>query len=249
MNEHSLTGRFHRSYPHSPGALPITIRVDDGPNIVVKKIIFYPFGQPPVAELECKELHAIADNVATGVAGDKYVTVCDASKSSDPDGSPLTYEISWGDSLVERSPDGKFIHSYLQGGEYDLTLRVNDGVSNTYKKLNWIASATTTTPPSPTTCEFHVTNEWSTGFTGWVRVKNNSENIVNGWGVNLAFSGSNRISNFWNASTSGDNPYTLANFSWNGDIDAGAYVEVGFNGVKNGGSLETPTLSGMSCGQ
>ncbi|UUA72884.1 non-reducing end alpha-L-arabinofuranosidase family hydrolase [Cellvibrio sp. QJXJ] len=96
-------------------------------------------------------------------------------------------------------------------------------------------------------CTYTVDNEWSTGYTASITVKNDTNAAVNNWSVNWQY-GSNRITNSWNANLSGSNPYTATNMSWNGNIAAGQSVSFGFQVNKNGGSAERPTINGSLCG-
>ncbi|WP_323814112.1 lytic polysaccharide monooxygenase [Cellvibrio sp. NN19] len=92
-------------------------------------------------------------------------------------------------------------------------------------------------------CSYVVTNSWGTGFTGVIRVTNTGTGTKSGWAANWQFAGSNRISNAWNASFSGSNPYAATNLSWNGTLGAGQTAEFGFQGTTNGGSVETPAVT------
>lgn len=96
-------------------------------------------------------------------------------------------------------------------------------------------------------CTYTVDNEWSTGYTASITVKNDTAVTVNNWSVNWQY-GSNRIVNGWNANFSGSNPYTATNMSWNGTVAAGQSVSFGFQVNKNGGSAERPTINGSVCG-
>src|SRR5690606_32223319 len=95
-------------------------------------------------------------------------------------------------------------------------------------------------------CSYRITNEWPTGYTGAITINNNSSNALSGWTVSWRFN-NNRITSSWNASLSGNNPYTATDLGWNGNIPAGASVEIGFQADKNGGSAEIPVLSGNVC--
>lgn len=94
-------------------------------------------------------------------------------------------------------------------------------------------------------CTYSVTNSWGTGFTAAVRVTNDTTSTVNGWQVGWSFN-KNSVSNAWNAVLSGN--YTATNLSWNGTIQPGQAVEFGFQALTNGGSIETPSITGALCG-
>ena len=88
-----------------------------------------------------------------------------------------------------------------------------------------------------------VTNSWSSGFTGAIRVTNSGTSTKSGWTATWQYSGSNRVTSSWNTNLSGSNPYTATNVGWNGSIGAGQTVEFGFQANTNGGSVETPTVT------
>ena len=95
-------------------------------------------------------------------------------------------------------------------------------------------------------CQYVVTNSWSSGFTAAIRISNTTSAAVNGWNVSWQY-GTNRVTNLWNANLSGSNPYSATNLGWNGTIQPGQTVEIGFQGTTNGGAVETPTVNGSVC--
>lgn len=97
------------------------------------------------------------------------------------------------------------------------------------------------------TCSYKVTNDWGSGFTGTLTVKNNKAVAVNGWSLSLAFKDATKISSTWSAVLSGSNPYTFTNLDWNKTINPGASVEIGFQGTKPAGAAVAPTISGAVC--
>nr|AAK20911.1 rhamnogalacturonan lyase [Cellvibrio japonicus] len=95
-------------------------------------------------------------------------------------------------------------------------------------------------------CSYVITNNWGSGFTGAIRITNRGSSAINGWNVSWTYSGNTRISNSWNATVSGSNPYSAANLGWNATIQPGQTVEFGFQGTYSG-STETPVISGSVC--
>jgi poly(3-hydroxybutyrate) depolymerase len=95
-------------------------------------------------------------------------------------------------------------------------------------------------------CTYQIDNEWSNGFVASIQIKNDTTAPVNNWSVNWQFA-NNRVTNSWNANLSGSNPYTASNVSWNGSIAAGQIVSFGFQGVKNGATVERPQINGTLC--
>jgi glucuronoarabinoxylan endo-1,4-beta-xylanase len=98
-------------------------------------------------------------------------------------------------------------------------------------------------------CTYVVTNDWGSGFTGAIRIRNNGTSAINGWNVSWNYPDSTRISNSWNANLSGSNPYSATGLSWNSSIQPGQTVEFGFQGTKNNGSPAIPAVTGSVCGQ
>ena len=95
-------------------------------------------------------------------------------------------------------------------------------------------------------CTYTVDNEWNTGFTATITVKNDTSAAISGWNVSWQYA-TNRISGGWNANITGSNPYSASNVSWNGNLAVGQSASFGLQGNKNGGSAERPTVSGTGC--
>ena len=95
-------------------------------------------------------------------------------------------------------------------------------------------------------CTYSIESEWGNGFVANITIKNDTAVPVSNWSVNWNYS-ANRISGTWNANFSGSNPYTASNVSWNGNIAAGQSVSFGFQGEKNGGVAERPSINGTLC--
>ncbi|MBM6595592.1 Calx-beta domain-containing protein [Microvirga pudoricolor] len=94
---------------------------------------------------------------------------------------------------------------------------------------------TPTTPTTPTGAKLQatttVTNDWGTGYTANVAVKNTGTSAVDAW--TLAFKSSSAITNIWNAevvSSEGDT-FMVHNVGWNSTISPGQEVVFGFQGV------------------
>ncbi len=89
-------------------------------------------------------------------------------------------------------------------------------------------------------CTYVISNSWGSGFTGAIRVTNTGTAAKSGWTASWQYSGSTRITSSWNASVSGNNPYTATGLGWNSNIGAGQTVEFGFQGT---GNVETPAVN------
>lgn len=97
-------------------------------------------------------------------------------------------------------------------------------------------------------CQYQIDSEWDDGFTATIKITNTTTSPVSGWDVSWQYAGDNRVSNGWNATLSGTNPYSATNFNWNGDIAPNQTVEFGFQGTKGGSAAEVPQVTGSVCG-
>ncbi|HTF95013.1 MAG TPA: cellulose binding domain-containing protein [Cellvibrio sp.] len=92
-------------------------------------------------------------------------------------------------------------------------------------------------------CSYTITNNWGSGYTGEIKVTNNTNQTVNGWSVSWRDSGT--ITSSWNASLSGSNPYTATSVDWNRTLAPNASATFGFQGT---GSASVAAVSGSLCG-
>jgi hypothetical protein len=102
------------------------------------------------------------------------------------------------------------------------------------------------TPNVMAACQYVIDNNWGTGFVAKIRITNDTNATVNGWSVSWTYTGGNRITNSWNASVAGSNPYTATGVGFNSTIQPGQAVEFGFQGTSNSSS-EIPVISGALC--
>ncbi|HEX7764473.1 MAG TPA: cellulose-binding domain-containing protein, partial [Cellvibrio sp.] len=96
-------------------------------------------------------------------------------------------------------------------------------------------------------CSYVVTSDWGNGYTAAIRIRNNGTSAINNWNVSWSYADSTRITNSWNATLTGSNPYAATGLSWNSSIPPGQTVEFGFQGTKNNGNPSIPTVSGSVC--
>lgn len=170
----------------------------------------------------------------------------DASGSSSQTGDIASYVWEFGDGT---SASGAVVnHTFDQVGEYEVSLQITDtdGNSQTFT----VNISATMPQPDDALCEFTVRNEWHSGFTGQVRITNEALYPVEGWTVLMTFPDATRISGSWNSQLSGNNPYTLTNANYNGNISPGQSVQFGFNAQKAqpGSPVSTPVLGGLCRG-
>jgi glucuronoarabinoxylan endo-1,4-beta-xylanase len=116
------------------------------------------------------------------------------------------------------------------------------------------ATPTTGTTPTPVTGGYVVTyemNDWGSGATVNITVKNNTATAVNGWTLAWTFPGNQKVTNIWNASyTQNGASVSATNLSHNSTIGAnGGTVNLGFN-LSYSGTNAKPTsftLNGTAC--
>jgi cellulose 1,4-beta-cellobiosidase len=103
------------------------------------------------------------------------------------------------------------------------------------------------TPPAGSGCSaaYSVTSSWQGGFQGQVVVTNNGTAATHGWTLKWTFPGNQQITNLWNGSfTASGEAITVTNAAYNGAINPGANVMVGFT-ANSSSSSNTP--SGVTC--
>jgi len=94
---------------------------------------------------------------------------------------------------------------------------------------------TTTTVPSTNSgvaglsATYKVVNNWSSGGTVEVTIKNNSSSSVNNWNVDWTFPGDQKISNLWNGTyTQSGQSVNVKNMPYNGNISPNGSISFGF---------------------
>ncbi len=96
-------------------------------------------------------------------------------------------------------------------------------------------------------CAYKVDSQWDSGFTATITITNDNSAVVNGWNLGWQYS-ANRITNSWNATMTGSNPYSAVPLDWNKTIQPGQSVSFGFQGTKNNtNAAETPVITGVVC--
>ncbi len=111
--------------------------------------------------------------------------------------------------------------------------------------LAWTLSALSSTAYAG--CEYIVSNQWNTGFTGTVRITNTGTNAINGWNIGWQYANGDRVTSSWNATVTGANPYAATGLSWNSTIQPGQSAEFGIQGTKGGANAEIPVITGAAC--
>lgn len=109
------------------------------------------------------------------------------------------------------------------------------------------SSRSSSSTPAVNNCSYVIQSQWNNGFTAAIRIKNNRTQPINGWNVNWQYSDGSKVTNLWNASLTGSNPYSAKNLSWNSTIQPGQTVEFGFQGSKTAGNASVPVVTGSVC--
>jgi hypothetical protein len=116
---------------------------------------------------------------------------------------------------------------------------------------------TATVIPTPTTSQgttgcsiSYSQNDWGSGATISITIKNNSAAAINGWNLAWSFGGNQKITNLWNGTyTQNGTAVTVKNAPYNGTIPAKGSVNLGFN-ISYSGANGKPTaftLNGTAC--
>jgi endoglucanase len=115
-------------------------------------------------------------------------------------------------------------------------------------------TATPRPTPSPTTgcaVSYVIQNDWGSGATVNVTIKNNGTSAINGWKLTWGFAGNQKITNLWNGVlTQSGTSISVSNASYNVKIPAnGGTVTLGFNLLYSGSNAKPTsfTLNGNSC--
>ncbi len=99
------------------------------------------------------------------------------------------------------------------------------------------------------TVDYKIQNQWNGGLTAAVSVTNTGA-AVSAWQLEWSFTGSEKISQGWNAAVSQSGAaVTAKNLSYNGALATGASASFGFNATGNGNSAVPATfkLNGVTC--
>ncbi|HSC66147.1 MAG TPA: pectinesterase family protein [Cellvibrio sp.] len=99
-------------------------------------------------------------------------------------------------------------------------------------------------PQSWAACTYTVTSNWGSGFTGEIKVTNDTNQSVNNWSVSWQEAGAS-VTSAWNATLGGSNPYTATALGWNASLAPGASASFGFQA---NGTASAPKIAGSLCG-
>ncbi|WP_083608252.1 cellulose binding domain-containing protein [Teredinibacter haidensis] len=224
-----------RSYMYAEGGIrTITVSVSDGINSTIASGEFSVIGNghPPESSLSCSL--------------DEQTVSCEVSVM-DPDVVQPDIIIQWGDGINENVEEGATSHTYAESGHYTITLVAWDNHYSVYQTQAITLEDDTEIPNPDTSCEYTIVGDWGAIFQATITITNNSDSVIEGWEAVWEYSDSSTVTNLWNASISGSNPYTATHLGWNSSIQPAASVSFSFNGNKDSGSASTPVFSGQSC--
>lgn len=105
--------------------------------------------------------------------------------------------------------------------------------------------------PPPAGCSVtYAVNQWNTGFTANLTIRNTSTSPLSGWTLAWTFPSGQQVTQAWSSTvTQSGSQVTAANAPWNGQIPAGGEVQIGFNGSHTGTNTSPASfaLNGSPC--
>jgi cellulose 1,4-beta-cellobiosidase len=121
-------------------------------------------------------------------------------------------------------------------------------LAKTYGLAALLGLSIAATQAQAAVCSYRIDNEWNTGFVAIITITNNGTSVIDGWNVGWRYT-ANSLTNSWNATLTGSNPYSASALDWNKTIQPGQSVNFGFQGNKNNSaSAEIPAVTGAVCG-
>jgi mannan endo-1,4-beta-mannosidase len=96
---------------------------------------------------------------------------------------------------------------------------------------------------------YTVGSDWGGGFTAGIRITNEGA-PVDAWELGFTMSDGQRVGHGWNGTwVQTGNQVTVTSMSWNGRLDTGGSVGIGFNGTYSGANPAPAafTLNGVTC--
>lgn len=97
-------------------------------------------------------------------------------------------------------------------------------------------------------CTYTIETEWDRGFVASLSIENDTDDVIDGWALDLTFRSNNRIQHSWSGIFTGTDAYNIQAYDWNKRIAPGQTIQLGFVGSKNGHPVEqNPILTGSVC--
>ncbi|GAA3815885.1 exoglucanase CbhB [Cellulomonas soli] len=171
--------------------------------------------------------------------------------STDAGSGVAGYQVYRGGTLVGSPTGTTFTDTGLTAATaYSYTVKATDVAGNVSAASAPLAVTTAPVTPTGTCTVRYTTNDWSTGFTGSVRITNTGTSAITGWALRFSFTGGQQVQQGWSASWSQTGTaVTATNLGWNGTLAPGASTDVGFNGSHTGSNPKPTafTLNGSPC--
>lgn len=195
--------------------------------------------------------YSTSDSLNVGYGGTSKVTNNAVSVFVEPksiatfvsEGTATTSSSSSIKSSVAPSSSSKSSIAPSSSSKSSVASSVSSVASSTPRSSSSSSSISNTTA----NCSYVVTNDWGSGYTAAIRIKNNGTSAINNWNVSWSYTDSTRVTNSWNATLTGSNPYSATGLSWNSSIQPGQTAEFGFQGTKNNGAAQIPVVTGSVC--
>jgi hypothetical protein len=195
-------------------------------------------------------------NYARNNRGGRSIVWIREQKSTNPTATPTR-------TPTQTSPTNTPTRTPTQAGPTNTPTRTNTpgGPTNTPTRTptrtptqGGPTSTPTRTPTSSGTgcaVNYSIANDWGSGFTCNVTIKNNGATAINGWTLAWTFPGNQQITNLWNGTyTQSGASASVTNLSYNATIPAnGGTVSFGFNANYSGTNAKPTsfTLNGTAC--
>ncbi len=174
-----------------------------------------PVNKPPTAVMS-----------ATPISGNAPLTVAfNAAGSSDPDGSIASYQWQFGNGSTATGSSANY--TYTTPGTYTATLKVTDNAV----AISAATKTITVTGQAAKSCavKYVNTNDWGNGFLADLTVTNTGSTAIDSWTLTWQFGGNQKITNLWNGVvTQSGKSVTVKNASWDGAVNPGTSVALGF---------------------
>ncbi|GEA51732.1 hypothetical protein VIN01S_25360 [Vibrio inusitatus NBRC 102082] len=155
--------------------------------------------------------------------------------------------------VMNTSSHGLMMHDsvgevYLDAGKQEFTFRVDNSAPNNNFNIHYFMFEPRDMSLPTASCEYSISSEWDNGFIANVRIQNLGNETIYGWEVNWNYTDNAKADSVWNASLSGNNPYTAKDVEWNALIRPGQTIEFGIQGKKPMGTAhQIPHFTGGIC--
>lgn len=169
-------------------------------------------------------------------------STCATASNGNPIAPPPSCPPSSSSVSSAASSSSSSVRSSVPLSSSSVSSLVSSSVSSVTSSRSSSSSSVTTA-----SCQYVISNQWNTGFTGAIRIKNNGTNAINTWSVAWSYTDGSKITSSWNANVTGSNPYSASNLNWNSTIPPGQTVEFGFQGTKGNSNAQVPVITGNVC--